>query len=216
MLSTHKLAFSYRPDGVSIRFPELNLIRGEQVALVGPSGSGKTTLANLIAGILLPDAGHVRIDETEISSLSDSQRRDFRIANVGFIFQEFELVDYLNAEENILLPFLVNSSLQLDKNIRRRARELAESTGLADKLRRRPSQLSQGEKQRLAICRALITEPSLILADEPTGNLDSDTTSQILALIQAQARARDATVLMITHDRSLLDQFDRVIDLGAE
>ena len=213
MIATRSLSFRYSPTGFELSPPDLDISSGEQIALVGPSGCGKTTLANLIAGIYLPASGTVRINEAEISGLNDQARRDYRIANIGFIFQEFELIGYLSVEENILLPFLINPSLAEPQ--RNSARELAHSVGPGDKLRRRPGELSQGEKQRLAICRALITKPSLILADEPTGNLDSETTDHILALIQEQARARQATVLMITHDRSLLPQFDRVIDLGS-
>jgi putative ABC transport system ATP-binding protein len=215
MIQTRDLVFRYSPDSSEICPPDLDIAVGEQLALVGPSGCGKTTLAKLIAGILLPNAGRVQISSTEVSALSDQARRNFRIANIGFIFQEFELVEYLNLEENILLPFHVNSSLELRKSTRESARGLADSVGLGDKLSRRPGELSQGEKQRLAICRALITEPAVILADEPTGNLDAETTTHILSLIQTQTRARQATVLMITHDPSLLAQFDRVIDMGA-
>lgn len=215
MITTRALSFRYSPSGGAICPPDLDILAAEQIALVGPSGCGKTTLAMLIAGILLPDAGTVRIGDTEVSALGDEARRDFRIAHIGFIFQEFELLDYLNLEENILLPFHVNSSLELSPQRREAARNLASSVGLGDKLRRRPGELSQGEKQRLAICRALITEPAVIVADEPTGNLDSETTAHILALIQEQARVHQATALMITHDRSLLAQFDRVIDMGA-
>ncbi|MDP7024658.1 MAG: ATP-binding cassette domain-containing protein, partial [Kiritimatiellia bacterium] len=135
---------------------------------------------------------------------------------IGFIFQEFELLEYLRVEENIVLPYLVNASLELDKSVYERARSLAESVGLGDKLHRHPGELSQGEKQRLAICRALITDPRIIMADEPTGNLDAGNTDAIMELIRNQARRRDATFVMITHEHNLLDRFDHVIDLAKD
>jgi putative ABC transport system ATP-binding protein len=213
MIRTRNLAFRYGDDGFELRPPDLEIAAGEQVALIGPSGCGKTTLVNLIAGILPPAQGEVQVAEFAISQLSDAERRNFRISRIGFIFQAFELIDYLTVTENILLPYLVNPSLSLDCGVRTSAEELAESVGLGGHLQRRPEELSQGEKQRLAICRALITQPSVILADEPTGNLDADNTALIMQLIQARARERGATLLMITHDRSLLERFDRVIDL---
>ncbi len=125
-------------------------------------------------------------------------------------------MEYLRVEENIVLPYLVNASLELDKSVYDRARSLAESVGLGDKLYRYPGELSQGEKQRLAICRALITDPCIIMADEPTGNLDAGNTDAIMELIRNQARRRDATFVMITHEHNLLDRFDHVIDLAKD
>ncbi len=207
------LVFRYVPHGFSLNIPSLSILAGEQVAIIGPSGCGKTTLAYLVSGIHAPNRGTVVVGGQVVSQMSDVARRDFRISHIGFIFQEFELLEYLRAEENILLPYLVNASLDLGAPVRGRARTLAGSVGLADKLRRFPGELSQGEKQRLAICRALVTDPKLIMADEPTGNLDTDNTDAIMQLIRKQARDRGATFVMITHERGLLNQFDRVIDL---
>ncbi len=212
-IKIRNLKFRYADDGFELDLPNLSIESGEQVAIVGASGCGKTTLAYLIAGIYTPRSGSVAVGESIISNMSDVARRNFRISNIGFIFQEFELLEYLRVEENILLSYLVNASLKLDKEVRTRARSLAESVGLGDKLRRYPGELSQGEKQRLAICRALVTDPKIIMADEPTGNLDPGNTDSIMQLIRTQAVARGATFVMITHEHGLLEQFERVIDL---
>jgi len=208
------LTFSYEAQGFELNIPQLSIAEGKHVAIVGPSGCGKTTLAYLISGIHVPSGGNVDIGRDSITRMTDGQRRDFRISNIGFIFQEFELLEYLRVEENIILPYLVNASLELDKAVYERARSLAESVGLGDKLHRYPGELSQGEKQRLAICRALITDPCIIMADEPTGNLDDGNTDTIMDLIRNQARRSDATFVMITHERHLLDRFDDVVDLA--
>ena len=208
------LTFSYEAQGFELNIPQLSIAEGKHVAIVGPSGCGKTTLAYLISGIHVPSGGNVDIGRDSITRMTDGQRRDFRISNIGFIFQEFELLEYLRVEENIILPYLVNASLELDKAVYERARSLAESVGLGDKLHRYSGELSQGEKQRLAICRALITDPCIIMADEPTGNLDDGNTDTIMDLIRNQARRSDATFVMITHERHLLDRFDDVVDLA--
>ena len=207
------LTFSYEALGFELIIPHLSIPQGKHVAIVGPSGCGKTTLAYLISGIHVPSGGNVDIGGRSVTDMTDEARRNFRISHIGFIFQEFELLEYLCVEENIVLPYFVNSSLEFGKAVRERARSLAESVGIGDKLRRYPGELSQGEKQRLAICRALITNPKIIMAYEPTGNLDAVNTEVIMQLIRKQACDRGATFMMITHERSLLDQFDRVIDL---
>jgi len=210
------LTFSYEALGFELSIPHLSIAEGKHVAIVGPSGCGKTTLAYLISGIHVPSGGNVDIGGRSVTDMTDEARRNFRISHIGFIFQEFELLEYLRVEENIVLPYLVNTSLGLDKAVYERARSLAESVGLGDKLHRYPGELSQGEKQRLAICRALITDPRIIMADEPTGNLDAGNTDAIMDLIRNQARRRDATFVMITHEHNLLDRFDHVIDLAKD
>ena len=212
-ITMRDLTFRYVAHGFELCIPDLSVTGGEHVAVVGASGCGKTTLAYLISGIYVPSSGNVCIGGKSISGMSDVERRNFRISNIGFIFQEFELLEYLRVEENIILPYFVNSALALSKAVRERARSLAVSVGLGDKLRRYPGELSQGEKQRLAICRALVTDPNIIMADEPTGNLDAGNTESIMQLIRELARDRGATFMMITHEHGLLEQFDRVIDL---
>lgn len=207
------LHFQYPRESFSLRIPRLTIRKKGKVAFIGSSGCGKTTLANLIAGIYRPISGNITVNGHTVSELSDGQCRDFRISNIGFIFQEFELIEYLSVHENILLPFLVNRTLVLNSDVRAEAASLAHSVGLGDKLRRRPGELSQGERQRLAICRALITRPPIIIADEPTGNLDPVNTEIIMQLILRQVEEREATFLMVSHDHSLLKDFDQVVDV---
>jgi len=212
MIEIDQLRFRYPRSDFLLDLPELKINDRERVAIVGPSGCGKTTLLNLISGITVPQSGSVKVNGQPISKLSDAQRRDFRIANIGMVFQQFELVDYLDVRDNILLPFAINASLKLDKSVGEKAIVLAESMGLQQKLQRRSGQLSQGEKQRVAICRALITHPKIILADEPTGNLDSKNKGLILELIFEQAKIHGQTLVVVTHDLGILDDFDRIID----
>jgi ABC-type lipoprotein export system ATPase subunit len=207
-----KLGFRYRGGDFALRVPELQVARGEALAFVGPSGSGKTTLLHLIAGIAAAMEGSVVTEGVEVSALSEPARRDFRVGAIGLVFQEFELLEYLSVFDNVLLPYRINSTLRLDGGIRARARELAERLGIAELLGRRPAQLSQGERQRAAVCRALVVDPPLLLADEPTGNLDPANKLRVLDLLFDVARERGATLITVTHDRELLPRFDRVLD----
>ena len=154
------------------------------------------------------------VAETDLGGLTDGQRRAFRARRVGFVFQSFALLDYLTARENILYPYRIVRSLRLDTDARQRAVRLAEACGIGGKLDRHPGALSQGEQQRVAICRALVTCPSLILADEATGNLDPETKTVILDLLFERAAEAGATLLAVTHDHELLARFDRVIDFA--
>ena len=151
----------------------------------------------------------------DLNKLDEAGRRRFRATHVGFIFQNFALVDYLNAFENILYPYRVGLGLRLTSEVRDRARALAEACGIAHRLKSHPGALSGGEQQRVAICRALVTQPQLILADEATGNLDPETKEAILDLLFARAADMGATVLAVTHDHDLLPRFDRVIDFAT-
>lgn len=212
MIEISDLSFSYPGGSFSLSVPEFAVSKGERIAVIGPSGSGKTTLLNLIAGISVPSGGRVVTGGTEITELGESERRDFRICNVGLVFQEFELLEYLDVLENVLLPYRVNGALRLDSKARERAKRVAERVGLSDKLARRVDQLSQGERQRVALCRALCTEPDVVLADEPTGNLDPDNKGVVLELLLDSVSATDSTLVTVTHDHDLLDSFDRVVD----
>ena len=207
-----KLGFRYREGDFALRIPELQVARGEALAFVGPSGSGKTTLLHLIAGIVAATAGRVVTEGVDLSALPEPARRDFRVRAIGLVFQEFELLDYLSVLDNVLLPYRINPTLRLDRSVRARARELAERLGIAKLLGRRPAQLSQGERQRAAVCRALVADPPLLLADEPTGNLDPANKTRVLDLLFDVARERGATLVTATHDRELLPRFDRVLD----
>lgn len=213
MIAISALRFAYGTDGFSLGLDELHVNRGEKMAFIGPSGSGKTTLVYLIAGILSPQAGSIRVDGVELAECSDRQRRDFRISRIGFVFQEFELLDYLDVRANILLPYYLNATLTLSARVRRAAEDLAAAMKLRDKLGRYPGTLSHGERQRVAICRALIASPKILIADEPTGNLDAGTARAMLGLLLGEVDRRGATLLMVTHNHALLDAFDRVVDL---
>lgn len=212
-ITVEGLHFAYGSGGFVLRVPTLHIASGACVACIGPSGSGKTTLLNLIAGIDVPRAGTVRLDDTEISARTDRQRRAFRLARIGLLFQELLLLDYLSALDNVLLPFHLAGRAAVTDARAQAARALAESFGLGALLARRPHQLSQGERQRVALCRALVTEPKLILCDEPTGNLDPATAKSVLDLVFAAVRARGATLLMVTHDHAPLPRFERVVDM---
>lgn len=212
MIELENVEFAYEGGPFSLAIERLSIAAAERVAFVGPSGSGKTTLLNLIAGISLPDAGRVSTADVEPRRLSDGARREFRVRNIGLVFQEFELLDYLDILDNILVPYRVSAALKLNREVRERAAALAAELGIGDNLRRRPAELSQGERQRAAVCRALLTEPRLLLADEPTGSLDPSNKARVLDVLLDQATKRGATLVVVTHDHELLDRFDRVID----
>jgi putative ABC transport system ATP-binding protein len=215
MIKLNELRYTYGlSSSFQLHIPQLEIAGGEKVAIVGPSGSGKTTLLKLISGAMLPSSGTVEVDHTRVDLLDDSSRRRFRAMQIGFVFQEFELLDYLSVEENIRLPVLIQGHSQLTTNQQQRLRELTSETGIADKLQRRPSQLSQGERQRVAICRALLLAPKLLLADEPTGSLDPTTAADIFQLLVDQSNRYSTTLLVVTHDHSLLRHFDRTIDFA--
>ena len=182
------------------------------LAVIGPSGSGKTTLLNLIAGIIIPEQGTISVNNVKVGELNDAGRRDFRITHIGFVFQDFELLDYLSILDNILHPYRISGALTLNKEVHAHAAALAQEMRIGDKLTRRPNDLSQGEKQRAAICRALLPQPKLILADEATGNLDPDNKSLILDLLFRAVEDYNTTLLTVTHDHELLKRFDRVVD----
>jgi putative ABC transport system ATP-binding protein len=212
MIETKSLKFQYPSGSFHLLIPHFTVEAGEKVAVVGPSGSGKTTLLNLLAGILTPMAGYIQVGETEVSELNDAGRRDFRIRKIGFVFQNFELLDYLSILDNILHPYRITGALKLTGEVRQRAILLAEQMNVDGHLKKHPGELSQGEKQRAAICRALLSQPKLILADEATGNLDPENKTKILDLLFAAVDEQGTTLLAVTHDHELLRRFDRVID----
>ncbi|CAN5718192.1 ABC transporter ATP-binding protein [soil metagenome] len=213
MIRLQGVRFAF-PGGFALEIPALDVAAGERLAISGPSGSGKTTLLNLIAGILRPEAGSVAIDGADLARLSPAALRDFRIRRLGFVFQHFALVDYLSVRDNILHPARLNPALALTPALRARAAGLADGLGIARHLDRHPGQLSHGEQQRVAIARSLIAAPALVLADEPTGNLDPANKTQILDLLFAEAKAAGATLIAVTHDVALLPRFDRVLDFA--
>lgn len=209
------LSFSYRTGGFRLEIPHLEIQEGKKVALVGPSGYGKTTLIHLIAGILKCQKGSVQVGGIALNEYSQRDLLDYRIATMGLIFQEFKLLEYLRVLDNILLPYRLNPILEITPEIRSWAEELAKKVGLGEKLDRYPRNLSQGERQRVALCRALVTRPSLLLCDEPTANLDPGNRDRILDLLFDYCEAREATLVMVTHDPQVLQRFDREIDIRA-
>lgn len=213
MIQIQQLKFNYPQSKFQLTIPDLTIQAVEKVAVIGPSGCGKTTLLNLVSGILIPDQGSIISYGVDLKALNDHQRRAYRISQIGFVFQEFELIDYLNVRENILLPYFINGTMQLDASVQERAEELATSMQIEGYFNSRIDQISQGERQRVAICRALLPQPQILLADEPTGNLDPANKQLIRDLLIEHATRTEATLIMVTHDDRLLDQFERTIDI---
>ena len=213
LIAIEGLEFDYGDgDGFQLSVPSLTFERYEHTAIIGPSGCGKTTLLSLIAGILLPAKGRIENQQVLVSKLGDRERRTFRIQQVGLVFQSFELLDYLNVRDNVLLPYRMHPGLSFTESVRDRVEELVKAVGLQGKLDRSVTELSQGERQRVAVARALIARPPLLLADEPTGNLDPSNKLRIIDLLLAASRESESTIITVTHDHSLLDRFDRVLE----
>lgn len=184
--------------------------RGEYVAVVGESGSGKSTLLNMIGALDTPTSGHIILDGKDIFSMDDRKLTVFRRRNIGFIFQSFNLVPELTVEQNIMFPML----LDYQKPDKKYLEELLTVLNLKDRRNHLPSQLSGGQQQRAAIGRALITRPSLILADEPTGNLDTQNSSEVITLLKEASKKYEQTILMITHNRGIAQTADRVLQVS--
>ena len=195
----------------ALRDVDLTLERGEFVALVGPSGSGKSTLLNLIGGLDHPTRGEVWIDGVELGASDERTLTRHRRKHMGFVFQTFNLLPRLTAEENVALPLMFSGVPEKER--RQRARVQLERVGLGPRLAHRPTQLSGGEQQRVAIARAMVGEPSLILADEPTGNLDTATGAEIMGLLKELNEERGVTVLVVTHDPEIAAFAERTIRL---
>jgi len=218
MINVSELAFRYRghgPDRSStfgMRVEDFTVPPGASTALVGPSGSGKTTLLGLIAGTLRAASGSVIVNDQAISNFSDSELGRYRIRSVGQVFQAFELLGYLTVTENVMLPWYISGSGR-KADIRKRAVDLLRGVGLESKLNVMPGELSQGEQQRVAVCRAMLNNPPVLLADEPTGNLDQENKQNVVDLLVEQATRNNSTLLMVTHDESLLGKFDSVLDM---
>jgi putative ABC transport system ATP-binding protein len=206
----------------ALRGVDLGIERGEFLAVAGPSGSGKSTMLNMLGCIDTPTEGIVRIDGVEVESLSDRELTRYRREKIGFIFQSFNLIPVLNVYENIEFPLLLRKDLSKKERAARVTR-LVEEVGLADRLRNKPSELSGGQRQRVAIARALVTSPLIVLADEPTANLDSATGTRIVELMRAINEEEKTTFIFSTHDAHIMREARRVvrildgrIDCGAE
>jgi putative ABC transport system ATP-binding protein len=193
----------------ALRGVSLDVPKGQLTAVMGPSGSGKSTLMHILAGLDKPTSGEVQIAGTKISKLSDSELTKLRRQHIGFIFQFFNLLPMLTAEENVVLPL----SLAGEKSDKVWVNELMQKIGLADRRKHRPSELSGGQQQRVAIGRALVSRPSIVFADEPTGNLDSRTSGEILDLLNESVQDLSQTIVMVTHDSRAAAIADRVLFL---
>lgn len=211
---------SYKLGKVSLhvlRGVSFSVKKGEFVCVVGASGSGKSTLLHLIGLIDCADKGHIAVDGTDIGKLSAKRRSRMRCREVGFVFQFYHLLPELTVMENTLLPSMVNSSVvgwaARRTHRKRQARKLLERLGLGERLKHRPKELSGGERQRVALARALVNSPGLLLADEPTGNLDSKTGGRIMDLLQRFNKETGQTIVMVTHDSALASKADRVLHL---
>jgi putative ABC transport system ATP-binding protein len=213
MIGVENVVFGYRVGGFRIDIPALDVEPGEKVALIGPSGCGKTTLLHLLAGVLAPAAGRIVVDGIDVAALDDEDRQDYRALRVGMVFQEFELLEYLDVIDNVLLPYRISPVLTLDDEVRERATALVQEVGLDGKQRRYPRHLSQGERQRIAVCRALVTRPAVLLGDEPTGNLDPENRDHIIDTLWRYSGETEASLVVVTHDHDLLGRFDRTIDV---
>jgi len=185
---------------------------GEITAILGKSGSGKSTLLNLISGIDAPDSGEIWVDGQNLTTLSERDRTLFRRARVGFVFQFFNLIPTLTAGENVSLPLELNRVAR--PNVQKKAQEVLETVGLLDRWKTFPEKLSGGEQQRVALARALVHDPLLILADEPTGNLDEETGAQVMSLLARLTREQNRTLLMVTHNPEAASHADRVLRLA--
>ncbi len=193
-------------DGLS-----LDMEGGKFYALMGPSGSGKTTMLNLVGGLDRPDSGHVAVAGEDVGALEGAALSQWRADNVGFVFQGFNLIPVLTALENVMLPL---SLTPLSRAERRKHAEFAlELVGMSDRLSHRPQQLSGGQEQRVAIARAIATDPGIILADEPTGDLDRDSADQVLGLLERLNKEFQKTILMVTHDPAAAERAQRIVNL---
>ena len=195
----------------ALRGVDLTIDRGEFVAIWGPSGSGKTTLLNLIGAIDEPSSGQLFIEDQEVALLSDNRRTELRNGSIGFIFQGFNLIPVLSAIENVMLPLQIKGASFSES--RDRALSRLDEVGLSDFVRHRPDKMSGGQQQRVAIARALVANPSLVIADEPTANLDSDTSRSIIGLMRSLNEKEKTTFIFSTHDQRLLDRVGRLVRL---
>jgi putative ABC transport system ATP-binding protein len=214
LLTLRQLCRAYREGERTHRVldgADAHIRGGETVAVLGRSGSGKSTLLNVISGIDRPDSGCVEVDGQEISSLGEPARTLFRRERIGFVYQFFNLIPTLDVEENVRLVLELNRVRGADA--RRRSQAILEQVGLADRSRSSIDTLSGGEQQRVAIARALVHEPALLLADEPTGNLDEQTARQVMPLLLSLTRSKGAALLLVTHDKGLAASADRVLEL---
>jgi putative ABC transport system ATP-binding protein len=214
VIDAHNISKTFNPETIPVLAVDkvhLHLERGEFTALVGPSGSGKTTLLNLIGGLDKPDTGNILINGVDITLLSANALIDFRLHNIGFVFQSFNLIPVLTAKENVELIMQLQHSKRA--SIEKRVRALFQEIGLEDKMQTRPAQLSGGQQQRVAVARALAPKPQFVLADEPTANLDSKSAANLLDIMAKLNQEENITFIFSTHDARVIERARRVITL---
>ena len=214
VIDAHNISKTYNPQGIpvpAVKNVHLHLRKGEFVALVGPSGSGKTTLLNMIGGLDHPDTGNIIINGTDITGLSPSSLVQFRLHNIGFVFQSFNLIPVLTAKENAEFIMLLQKTPKAEREAR--INKLFTEVGLLDKMNVRPAQLSGGQQQRVAVVRALASKPQFVLADEPTANLDSASAFNLLDIMAKLNKEEAMTFIFSTHDQRVIERARRVIKL---
>lgn len=214
VIDAHNISKVYDQDKIpvyALQDTHLHIEEGEFTAVVGPSGSGKSTLLNVIGGLDTPSSGQVILDGTDITALSENELIDFRLNNIGFVFQAFNLVPVLTAKENVSFVMLLQKTSKDQRN--KRAEELLTEVGLKDKMDNRPGELSGGQQQRVAVARALASRPKIILADEPTANLDSQSAANLLDMMAKLNKEENMTFIFSTHDQRVIDKAKRVITL---
>ncbi|MEC8604045.1 MAG: ABC transporter ATP-binding protein [Bacteroidota bacterium] len=214
VIETNKLAKTYQQGEVQVNAlndVSINFKQGEFTAIVGPSGSGKTTFLNAIGGLDIPDSGKVIINSTDITQLKSNQLIDFRLRNIGFVFQAYNLIPVLTAKENVEFIMLMQGDSVKER--KSRAEELLHAVGLSQQMDRRPGQLSGGQQQRVAVARALASKPQFVLADEPTANLDSSSTANLLDIMYELNQNENMTFIFSTHDQRVIDRAKRIITL---
>ena len=214
VIETNKLAKTYQQGEVQVNAlndVSVNFKEGEFTAIVGPSGSGKTTFLNAIGGLDIPDSGKVIINSTDITQLKSNQLIDFRLRNIGFVFQAYNLIPVLTAKENVEFIMLMQGDSVKER--KSRAEELLHAVGLSQQMDRRPGQLSGGQQQRVAVARALASKPQFVLADEPTANLDSSSTANLLDIMYELNQNENMTFIFSTHDQRVIDRAKRIITL---
>ena len=214
VIETNNLIKIYQQGDIEVKAlndVSINFQQGEFTAIVGPSGSGKTTFLNSIGGLDTPTSGKVVINDTDISNLKSNELIDFRLRNIGFVFQAYNLIPVLTAKENVEFIMLMQGDSASDR--KSRAEELLNAVGLSDQINRRPGQLSGGQQQRVAVARALASKPKFVLADEPTANLDSTSTSNLLDIMYNLNKEENMTFIFSTHDQRVIDRAKRIITL---
>ena len=215
MIELNKISMMYNDNGTKINALKLNELKikdGEKIAFIGSSGCGKTTLFNLISGMITPTEGNVVVQNVDLTTLTESERDLFRANHIGYIFQDFNLFNEFTVLENVILPMSFSKRYS-KKDMEKKAYEILKKVGIVEKTNQKVKTLSGGEKQRVAIARSIVNKPNIILADEPTGNLDYKNGVKIMELIKKVSEDEKATLLVITHNNSQLEMFDRVVNI---